>query len=387
MSMPKTLLPGSTVGVLGSGQLGRMLGLEARRMGYRFVVFSEQADSPAGQVADVEVVGRYNDLNAVERFAKQADVVGFEFENVPSATAEGVARYTRVFPDPQVLHIAQHRLREKESLAQVGLPVTPFCTVRNLSELQRGVQKLGLPAVLKTASAGYDGKGQAKIDANSDLAQVWQSLGTQEAILEAFVPFQKEVSVVCGRGQDGEFAHFGVFENLHHNHILDLTVSPARISSQLEEQALTIAQGVMDKLSVVGVLCIEMFYTQGEQLLINELAPRPHNSGHLSYEAFSMSQFELQLRTLCALPLGTISRIVPAAAMANLLGDLWSYDENGKVSQAPNWCEALRSSGRLHLYGKAAPRIGRKMGHLTVWGEDSDDALAKAEASRAALKR
>lgn len=363
----QTILPGATLGVLGSGQLGRMFAIAARRMGYRVHTLSPESDSPTGQVADHEITASYEDLDAVSEFAKRVSVVTFEFENVPSATAEAATRFAPVRPAGQVLHVTQHRLREKTYLRERGFPVTPFRAVRSAEDLQTAIQELGCPAVLKTAGWGYDGKGQIKIQKAEDAQSAWTSLGTEEAILEGFVDFRLEVSVIGARGVDGEFAHFGVLENAHSNHILDVTVAPARVSPRVAAEAEAIARGVLESLDVVGVLCVEMFLTPDDRLLINELAPRPHNSGHLTFDANVTSQFEQQVRAICGLPLGSTELLRPAA-MANLLGDVW---ENGE----PRWAEALKlPEVKLHLYGKSSARVGRKMGHLTAMAGSVDEA-------------
>ena len=376
----KPILPGATLGVLGSGQLGRMFAIAARRMGYRVHTLSPDTDSPTGQVADVEVTADYNDREAVSRFARQVSVVTFEFENVPSETTAVVAQFAPVRPAGQVLHITQHRLREKTYLSERGFPVTPFRAVTSAEELQSAIGELGCPAVLKTAGWGYDGKGQIKIQSADEAASAWLQLGTSEAILESFVKFRLEVSVVAARGMDGEFAHFGVLENSHLNHILDVTVAPARIPPTIAAEAEAIARGVLEALDVVGVLCVEMFLTHDDRLLINELAPRPHNSGHLTFDANITSQFEQQVRAICGLPLGSTELLRPAA-MANLLGDVWAIGE-------PCWAEALKFPEiKLHLYGKASARPGRKMGHLTAFADSADEAERIVREARRRLMR
>ncbi len=363
----QAILPGATLGVLGSGQLGRMFAIAARRMGYRVHTLSPESDSPTGQVADLEITASYEDLDAVSDFAKRVSVVTFEFENVPSATAEVAARFAPVRPAGQVLHVTQHRLREKTYLREQGFPVTPFRAVRSADELQAAIRELGCPAVLKTAGWGYDGKGQVKIHSAEEAASAWERLGTSEAILEGFVDFRLEVSVIGARGLDGEFAHFGLLENAHSNRILDVTVAPARVSARVAAEAESIARGVLESLDVVGVLCVEMFLTHDDRLLINELAPRPHNSGHLTFDANVTSQFEQQVRAICGLPLGSTDLLRPAA-MANLLGDVWANGE-------PRWAEALQlPEVKLHLYGKSSARAGRKMGHLTAMAASVDEA-------------
>jgi 5-(carboxyamino)imidazole ribonucleotide synthase len=374
----KSILPGATLGVLGSGQLGRMFAVAARRMGYRIHTLSPEEDTPTGQLADLEVQAAYDDLDAVRRFARGVDVVTFEFENVPAETAEAAGEHTPVRPGGEVLHTTQNRLREKAFLDRAGVPVAPYAPVRDLPELDAALARLGAPAILKTAGWGYDGKGQARIDQPEGAALAWEATGRQEAVLEAFVDFEREVSVVAARSLDGGFAHHGVIENSHYRHILDLSVAPAALPPALEREAIEIARAILEALEVVGVLCVEMFVTQEGKLLVNELAPRPHNSGHLTFDAALTSQFEQQVRAVCGLPLGSTEMLRPAA-MANLLGDLWEAGE-------PDWAAALRfPEVKLHLYGKRAPRPGRKMGHLTALAATPEAARAAVLAARAAL--
>jgi 5-(carboxyamino)imidazole ribonucleotide synthase len=315
----------------------------------------------------------------VRRFIRGVDVVTFEFENVSSAVAE-IAQEAGipVRPGGQVLYTTQQRLREKSFLAAAGLPVTPFVAVQNLADLRTGLAQLGCPAILKSASFGYDGKGQAKIVAPDEAESAWQSVGAQDAILEAYVPFEREVSVVAARGVDGSFAHYGVIENIHRQHILDLSIAPARVEPSVVDEAVALARTVLEKLDVIGVLCVEYFLTANGRLLINELAPRPHNSGHLTIDAAVTSQFEQQMRAVCGLPLGDTTLLRPAV-MANLLGDLW---RNGE----PDWAAACAFPAvKLHLYGKTQARPGRKMGHLTALAEDTAEALRVVQAARRAL--
>ena len=375
-----TVLPGSIVGVLGSGQLGRMFAIAARRMGYRVHTYSPDADTPTGQVADLEIQGAYEDLDAVEAFAKNVKVVTFEFENVPFATTVAAEKHAPVRPAGSVLHTSQQRLREKGFLRNAGLPVANFFAVRTLADLEAGIGRVGLPCVLKTASFGYDGKGQSKIETIEQAADAWKSIAGHEAIVEAWVDFEKEVSVVAARGMDGSFAHWGVIENDHHHHILDISTAPAIVTPAVEKRAIELARTVLEQLQVVGVLCIEMFLTRRGELLINELAPRPHNSGHLTFDASVTSQFEQQLRAVCGLPLGSTELLHPSA-MANLLGDLWSEGE-------PGWAAALAIPDvKLHLYGKIEPRRGRKMGHLTALAASSAEARDKVLEARRRLTR
>lgn len=376
MSRPiKPVLPGSAIGVLGSGQLGRMFAIAARRMGYRVHTLSPDEDTPTGQIADVEVNAPYEDLDAVCKFARQVSVVTFEFENVPTKTAAAAANCAPVRPGGHVLHIAQHRLREKTFLAQSGFPVTQFRRVNNREDLSRAAQELGLPAILKTAGYGYDGKGQFRIKSPSEFADAWAAVGEQEAVLEAFVDFDCEISVVAARSAAGEFVHYGATENQHRNGILDISIAPARVPATVVHDAVEIARAVLEKLEVVGVLCVEFFVAKDGRLLINELAPRPHNSGHFTFDANVTSQFEQQLRAVCGLPLGSVKQLSPAA-MANVLGDLWNGGE-------PQWAAAAAVPNvKLHLYGKSSARPGRKMGHLTALMPTTTEALSTIQKAR-----
>lgn len=376
--MATPILPGSTIGVFGSGQLGRMLALAGRAMGYRVATFSPERDSPTGQVADVEIAASYDDLDAVRHFVQVVDVVTFEFENVAAHVAQIAAEAgVPVRPGGHVLHTTQQRLREKRFLQQAGLPTPQFVEVRTLTDLSVGLEAIGCPAVLKTAAFGYDGKGQVRIDQPAQAAAAWESIGRQPAILEAYVDFACEISVVAARGVDGGFAHYGVIENRHRHHILDVSLAPARVAPRVAEEAIELAHTVLTALDVVGVLCAEMFVTRDDRLLINELAPRPHNSGHLTIEAAPTSQFEQQGRAICGLPLGATT--MRPAAMANLLGHLWQHGE-------PNWMAALADPRiKLHLYGKAEPRIGRKMGHLSAVADSVQEAEQLVLAARQRL--
>jgi 5-(carboxyamino)imidazole ribonucleotide synthase len=365
----KPILPGSAIGVLGSGQLGRMFAIAARRMGYRVHTLSPDEDTPTGQVADLEINASYEDLDAIAKFASGVSVVTFEFENVPAETAAAAERCAPVRPAGHILHTTQHRLREKTFLQNAGLPITPFRRVASLAELAAAAGEIGLPAILKTADFGYDGKGQHRITSPADFEAAWKTVAERESVLEAFVDFECEVSVVAARGANGEFIHYGAIENRHSNGILHVSLAPARVADQVAKQAVEITRTVLEKLDVVGVLCVEFFVAQGGRLLINELAPRPHNSGHFTVDANVTSQFEQQLRAVCGLPLGSPAQLSPAAMM-NLLGDIWSEGE-------PDWVAATAVSNvKLHLYGKLAPRPGRKMGHLTALAATVADSLA-----------
>ncbi|MFO1459572.1 MAG: 5-(carboxyamino)imidazole ribonucleotide synthase [Verrucomicrobiota bacterium] len=381
MSVPP-ILPGAAVGVLGSGQLGRMFALAARSMGYRVHVYSPDTDTPAGQVGDVEIAAEYSDLDRVREFARGVRVVTFEFENVPSDTSRAAAELVPVRPDGHVLHVTQQRLREKTFLRDHGFPVTPFRAIRSEGDLVGATRDLGIPGVLKTASFGYDGKGQQMIRTEGDIPGAFQGLRGTEGIYEAFVDFEQEISVIAARSGDGVVEVFPVFGNSHSRHILDITVCPALISPSLATQAAEMARGILDSLQVVGLLTVELFVTRKGTLLVNELAPRPHNSGHLTLDANVTSQFEQQLRAVCGLPLGSPALRAPAA-MANLLGDVWLA-----AGGVPDWSAALSDpSIRLHLYGKAEARAGRKMGHLTAVAATVEEAVRKVTAARERLCR
>jgi 5-(carboxyamino)imidazole ribonucleotide synthase len=374
------VLPGATLGVLGGGQLGRMFALAARRMGYRVHVLAPDDDTPSGQVADLEVRASYDDLDAVAGFARQVDVVTFEFENVPAATAERAAACAPVRPDGHVLHTTQNRLRERAFLDRTGLPSVPHGAVRSGADLERAVAGVGLPAVLKSAAWGYDGKGQAVVWTAAEAQAAWAAMGRVEAVLERFVDLECEISVVGARDGGGRTVLYGPIENRHTRHILDVSSWPAAVPAPIAAQARGVTETVLHELDVVGVLCVEFFVADG-RLYVNELAPRPHNSGHLTIDAHVASQFEQQVRAVCGLPLGSPAAVARAAAMANLLGDLWTGGE-------PRWAAALAEPDTaLHLYGKAEARPGRKMGHLTTVAATPAEATAKVLRARDGLLR
>jgi 5-(carboxyamino)imidazole ribonucleotide synthase len=374
----KVIAPGSALGVLGSGQLGRMFCIAARRMGYRVHTFSPEEDTPTGQVADVEVTADYEDVDALRAFAGSVDVVTFEFENVPIAAVDAIEALAPVRPSGAALHTAQQRAREKMFLADHSFPTAAFARAVTLDELWDAVARIGTPAVIKTATFGYDGKGQHKVTTPADVEHIWDAIGHQEAVVEKFISLQAEISIIAARGLDGAIVEYPAFENRHRNHILDLTTAPASVPPAIAAQAIEIARAILQKLQYVGVLCVEFFVSTENELLVNELAPRPHNSGHLTFDAAVTSQFEQQVRAICGLPLGSTELMRPAA-MANLLGDLWA-------DAAPNWAAACRYPDvKLHLYGKEQPRRGRKMGHLTATGKTAIEAQERVIAARDAL--
>lgn len=370
--------PGSTIGVLGGGQLGRMFAMAARRLGYRVHTLAPEHDTPTGQIADVEVVASYDDVDQVRTFARAVDVVTFEFENVPAEAAAAAEQVAIVRPNGRALAVAQHRIREKQFLTRHGLPVAPYAEVRTAQDLADGLARIGRPSVLKTAALGYDGKGQVPIRPDLDATNAWDALGRKECVLETFIDLEREISVIGARGVDGAMSFFEPFDNTHRHHILDVTVAPADISASVAADAIEITRAVLEGLDYVGILCIEFFVARDGRLLVNELAPRPHNSGHLTFDACRTSQFEQQVRAICGFPLGATDLLQPAA-MVNLLGDLWADRE-------PNWASALAMPDvKLHLYGKSSARPGRKMGHLTVLAPTREQARDRALSARALL--
>lgn len=369
------LLPGAMLGVLGGGQLGAMFAMAARRMGYRVTVLSDTPGVPAQRHADRFELVDYADIDRLAAVAAELDAVTFEFENVPAAAGRAMAAVTRVHPSPDVLATTQDRGREKAFLTQHGFATTPYRLVTSRADLREAVGELGLPSVLKTATFGYDGRGQVRLAEASQVDDAWESLGADRCVLEAWVDFAMEVSVVVTRGGDSATAAFTPSLNLHAHHILDVASCPAPLPAEVLAEAGRISSEIAEALGLVGVACIEFFVTRDGRLLVNEIAPRPHNSGHLTIESAATSQFEQQVRALCGLPLGSTER-VSAAAMANLLGDLWQAGE-------PDWAAALAVPGvRLHLYGKAGARPGRKMGHLTACGSTVEEAIAAVTDAR-----
>ena len=352
--------------MVGGGQLGRMFAVAASAMGFRVIILCDDANTPAAQVAHQTVLGDLNDMEAVERFAQQCDVITLEFENIPAETIARCGEHAPTYPSAQVLATAQNRLIEKSTLRDAGLPVTPFRSVCDLDSLVAAGDELDWPMIVKTATSGYDGKGQAKVS-NPLEAEAIQWDHCDQWIAEKCIGFDLEVSVVVARTVAGVVSAFPVFENAHRNHILDLSIAPARIEQSVATRAIEVAKCAAETLDVVGLLCVEFFVSDGE-VMINEVAPRPHNSGHLSIEGCETSQFEQHVRAICNLPLGSTELRSSAAAMINLLGDLWQDD-----GTPPVWSDALHDpSISLHLYGKADAKPGRKMGHMTTTGASAE---------------
>jgi len=348
------LNPGATIGILGGGQLGRMTAMAAARLGYRAHIFAEEQDSPAAQVSAAATVASWDDDAAIAAFAAGIDVATFEFENIPADAVRKVAALKPVMPRPEILEITQDRVREKDFLRGIGVATTDYREITSEAALGRAIGTLKTRAVLKSARMGYDGKGQVNVDPTAAPAAAWRSMGAPRGILEHFVDFRCEVSVIVARGADGALGAYPPVENRHVNHILDTTIAPASLSPGLTDEAEAIARDIATRLDLVGVLAVEMFVTKDDRVLVNELAPRPHNSGHWTIDACAASQFEQLVRAICGLPLGATERHADAV-MKNLIGD----DVN-------RWREAIADpSARLHLYGKRDVLPGRKMGHVT----------------------
>lgn len=371
------VLPGSTIGMVGGGQLGRMFAIAAAQMGYDVAVFCGSVDEPAAQVARYVITGDLLDREVVTRFAQQCACITLEFENIPAETIAWCSEFAPTYPSHTVLATAQDRLIEKTSLAEAGLAVTPFTRVGHADDVAEFARSHGWPVIVKTARSGYDGKGQHRLENEADAAKVpWDSFG--DWVAEKCIDFDREASVMVARSTRGEIKCFPPFENAHRNHILDLSICPSTLTATQCDLATAIATRVAKALDLIGVLCVEFFVVDQDKLLINEVAPRPHNSGHLTIEACHTSQFEQHVRAVCGLPLGATKLRVGGAAMVNLLGDIWDSD--------PKWNQALAIDGvELHLYGKAEPKSKRKMGHLTATAPTAAQAAELAERARIAI--
>jgi len=363
----KVIKPGSTIGILGGGQLGRMMTLAGRNMGYRFVTLDPTPDCPCGQVAE-QIVASYSDLDAAVKLAKKSDVVTYEFENVDAAVAAGLEEFSYVPQGSELLRITQNRIREKTTLSSIGVPVAPFEVVRAGEDLQQAIIKLGTPCVVKTATGGYDGKGQWVIREEQQITSVVETLRAFEGdlVVERFIPFHKELSVIAARSTNGEIKTFPVAENIHRENILHQSIVPARISEKTTKEAEGIAVNIAKSMDVVGLIAVEMFLTQEGDLMVNELAPRPHNSGHYTMDACITSQFEQHIRAVCGLPLGDVTLLSPVV-MVNILGE--------HQEAVINKFEQLPITAKLHLYGKAEAKPKRKMGHINFLASNTDKAL------------
>lgn len=375
-----TILPGSTIGMLGGGQLGRMFTIAARTMGYEVIVVDPDSNSPAGQLATRHICAQYDDPATMAIIAEDCDVVTTEFENIPSAMLEQLASSCPVRPGSHAVEITQDRIHEKTFLRDQNIPTAPFAIIQSEQTLQDGVEQIGVPAILKISHFGYDGKGQVSIKTPEQATEGWQTLQKEPCVLEQRMPLDIEVSVVLARGVNGEVVTYPVAENVHEHGILDVSIVPARIDESARKQVIETATHIANELDYIGVMAVEFFVSQGK-LLVNEIAPRPHNSGHYTLDACVTNQFEQQVRAICGLPLGD-TRLLSPVVMVNMLGDLWHGGE------APDWAQLLSHDNvKLHLYGKHEARAGRKMGHYNVVANSIDKALLLASEIQTVLNR
>lgn len=368
--MGKTVLPPSTIGIIGGGQLGRMMAISARQMGYRVAVLEPSVDSPLGQIADTQLNAAYDDKVALTELLEKSDVVTYEFENVPYAAIRELGPLGHLPQGPMPLIVTSHRLREKLAIEEAGYKVAPFWAVMSKDELKYAVKKIGYPCILKTSSGGYDGKGQWVLRSDADLPEVFEIANDNEYVLEGFMNFSKEVSVIVTRSVNGDTCVFPVTENEHVNQILHVSIAPARIDDSLREEAESVAMGLIEKLDFVGTLAIEMFVTD-DGIVINEMAPRPHNSGHWTIDGCTISQFEQHVRAVCGLPL-VKPEVRGYAVMVNLLGQHVDY-------ALELWQKPKFSDGSLHLYGKEEMKRDRKVGHINFMGNDWNALEAKVD--------
>ncbi|MDQ0219848.1 5-(carboxyamino)imidazole ribonucleotide synthase [Peribacillus cavernae] len=365
------ILPEETIGIIGGGQLGRMMALSAKSLGFRVAVLDPTENCPCGQVADIEITGAYDDFDSLKELAAVSDVITFEFENISSEALEWLEEHAYVPQGSELLKITQDRLLEKAAISMTGASVAPYCAINNMQDLYSGVEKVGYPCVLKTARGGYDGKGQLVIRAEEDIIQAKDILKNGKCVLEAWIPFVKEISVIVTRKADGDSSCFPVAENIHVNNILDKSIVPARISGRAEAEAVKQAQLLADELDLVGTLAVEMFITEKDEIIINELAPRPHNSGHYTLNACETSQFEQHIRAICNWPLGNTNVLKPVV-MVNILGQHLE-GITSLVASLPDW--------KIHLYGKKEAKHNRKMGHINILRSSIDTAVTEISSS------
>lgn len=372
MSKQHVILPGDTIGILGGGQLGRMLALQGSQMGYRFITLDPTEDSPCGQVANEQIIANYDDTEAARMLAQVSDVITYEFENVDAGVAEMLMKESYVPQGSELLYITQHRLREKKAIEASGAQVAPYETIDSETKLSEAANTLGLPCVLKTVTGGYDGKGQFVIRSMEEVPKAYKALSQSgtELVLEKFIRFQKEISVIAARNPSGQVEVFPPAENIHVDNILHLSIVPARISTEVEEKAKQLAMQIAESMKVIGLIAVEMFLTEEGQLYVNELAPRPHNSGHYTMEACKTSQFEQHIRAICDLPLTSTELLTPVV-MVNVLGEhmeqLMHWIEQGQLNK-------YDPTLKIHLYGKQDIKPKRKMGHINLL-TDVDSAL------------
>jgi 5-(carboxyamino)imidazole ribonucleotide synthase len=372
MSLSNVILPGQTIGIIGGGQLGKMMALSAKAMGFRIAVLDPTEDCPCGQVADQHIIGGYDDIDKIRQLSEISDVVTYEFENIDADALEWLNINAFVPQGTELLRITQDRIEEKRNIHEAGVKVVPYAVVCRTEDVAAGIEQLGLPAVLKTARGGYDGKGQLVIRAAKDIA-IAETLVSQGAcVLEKWIPFDKEISVIISRSTAGETAVFPIAENIHKDNILHQTIVPARVSKEAEEKAIEAAKQIASALNLTGTLAVEMFLTHDDEIYINELAPRPHNSGHYTIEACETSQFEQHIRAVCGWPLGS-TNLLKSAVMVNILGEHQQHLLE-RITELKDW--------KIHLYGKKEAKSKRKMGHVTLLRETVEEALVEAEQSR-----
>jgi len=367
----KVILPGQTIGIIGGGQLGKMMALVAKAQGFRIAVLDPTEDSPCGQVSDYKIVAPYNDLDAIKRLAEISDVITYEFENIDAECLSWLYQNAYVPQGTKLLASTQNRITEKEAIRSAGVEVAPYAVIDSIDDVYHHIDGLGYPAVLKTATGGYDGKGQLVIKSEKDILKGEVLINQGPCVLEKWVPFEKEISVIVTRNPDGETAVFPVGENIHKDNILHETIVPARVDEDAKEKAIDIAKRLAGSFQLVGTLAVEMFLTAEGEIFVNELAPRPHNSGHYSIEACETSQFEQHVRAVCNWPLGSTNLLKPVV-MVNILGE-HQQDVLNYIPKARDW--------KIHLYGKAEPKVKRKMGHITILKESVKEALKEIEHS------
>lgn len=370
-NLNKVILPGQTIGIIGGGQLGRMMALSAKASGFKIAVLDPTPNCPCGQVADIEITAQYNDLTALQELASISDVVTFEFENINGEALEWLTKHAYIPQGSELLKISQNRIKEKATVVEAGVKVAPYAVIQKLADLHVKADEIGYPCVLKTATGGYDGKGQLVLGCKDDIEQASELINHGECVLEAWIPFVKEISVIVARNVNGETKIFPVAENIHRNNILHQSIVPARIPKKTEDEAIEKALLLANSMKLVGTLAVEMFVTEDEEIYINELAPRPHNSGHFTMEACETSQFEQHIRAVCNWKLGDTTLMNPVV-MVNILGEHMEPLLKS-IPDLNNW--------KVHLYGKSEAKIKRKMGHVNILRQTTEEALAEVDKS------
>ncbi|AOH53086.1 5-(carboxyamino)imidazole ribonucleotide synthase [Peribacillus muralis] len=368
----KTILPGQTIGIIGGGQLGRMMALSAKASGFRIAVLEPTADGPCAQVADIEIIGAYDDIAALKRLAEVSDVITYEFENISSEALDWLKQHAYLPQGSELLKLTQDRLTEKKAISDAGASVAPYQEIQDISEIYLHIEKIGYPSVLKTTRGGYDGKGQLVIKEKADIKKAESLLETGVCVLEAWIPFVKEISIIVTRKANGEATHFPIAENIHIDNILHKSIVPARISQQAQRKAIDKALQLAENLDLIGTLAVEMFLTDQDEIIINELAPRPHNSGHYTMEACETSQFEQHIRAVCNWELGNTALLKPVV-MVNILGEHIGPLMDG-IPTLSDW--------KVHLYGKKEAKLKRKMGHVNILRPTIEEALLESDRSK-----